>query len=114
MKYENIVNLALNSVDDISKDAIIFLTENQDEVGDYKSWVRMFEEYEDNPGVLITLLIKTKILVEKEGTFGMYQVSENLVFKTQMLKEIVALYEFLKLYRESNPEEWAEYLGEED
>lgn len=113
MKYENIVNLVLNSVKDSSRDVMIFLTENKDEVTDYKSWVRIFEEVESEPEILVTLLIKKKILVEDEDVFGMYQVSEDLGCKAPVLEEIIVLFGFLKLYRESYPEEWEKYLEKE-
>ena len=108
MKYETIVDVALNAVDKTAGDVMTLLIENKNEVEDHEGWVRIFEEFEPNLDALVTLLIKTKVLVEKEDNFGMYQVSENLIFKTQMLKEVMALHGFIKLYLESNPEKLAE------
>lgn len=97
MKYENVVNLILNSVKESSRDVMIFLTENKDEVTDYKSWVLIFEEVESESEILVTLLIKKKILVEDEDVFGMYQVSEDLVCKAPVIEEIIVLFEFLRI-----------------
>lgn len=114
MKYGNIVDVVLNAVDETAGDVMTLLIENKYEVEDHKGWVRIFEEFEPNLDALVTLLIKTKVLVEKEDTYGMYQVSENLIFKTQVLKEVVALRGFIKLYLETKPEELAKCLEEED
>lgn len=114
MKYENVVNLVINSVKESSRDVMIFLTENKDEVTDYKSWVRIFEEVESESEILVTLFIMKKILVEDEDVFGMYQVSEDLVCKAPVLEEIIVLFGFFKLYRESYPEEWEKYLEKKD
>lgn len=104
MEYNDVLSSVLDTISSNTKDLFDWLISYSEEPASFEDWVSRLEDFECAEKLLCSILIRKGILVKSEKSRE-YEVAENLVYKMWVLREIVLLSAFFKLYKTAFPEE---------